>query len=85
MSLYTFNDSVTFNPIATSSVDNFFLANSIEVKRRFLYFCRGGNLGLPGNECGSQKYKIRLTSVAHWVLTSDNCPSGKAIYKVTFK
>lgn len=57
-----------------------FFCNELEEKNKFIYF-RRGPFETREAVCGNDRFKIRKNLV-RWNLTGENCPNGKAIWKV---
>ncbi len=82
MSQYSFHESKTEN-INTHPTNSAFLANSLEEKRKYIYF-RRGPLGSPNYECGRQKIKMRKANFT-WKLANKTCTGNREIYEIRRK
>jgi hypothetical protein len=81
MSTYTFTNS-TLHSETPQANETFFLCNSLEVKRKYIYF-RRGPIGTPGYPCGTEKFKMKMEGVTHQQ-TTQTCTNGKPIWRVTY-
>ncbi len=78
-SIYTYEGSRTERNLSVT--DNEFLCNSLEVKRRYVYY-RRGPFGTPNYECGQEEFKVKHDGLS-WEVVSQ-CDNGAEIYRVSY-
>ena len=80
MSQYKFRESKTVKPEEIKTSSAFIEVNSLEEKRKYIYF-RRGRIGTANYQCGRRKYKVKKKGLK-WTYIGTGCDNNVDLYRI---